>query len=155
MHHRLWKLAVNFNNLVLHKKIQYAFDHDDLYGNISLAFWGVIIEDKENLSGPALLEVILTVHLENFYFSSIVLFLLELFRQPLFIPSGRTKGNQVTVGHYEERVQSSTNESASKYRDFTVAASKTLVPGGKLENLMYILWGITGFKPPCCRRRPC
>lgn len=126
-----------------------------------MAFSGVIIEDKGNLSGPALLEVILTVHLENFYFSSIVRFLFELFRQPLFIPSGRTKGNQVTVGHYEAKFQSSTNESASKYRDFTVAASKTLVPGGKLENLMYILWGPrqwlkgTGFKPLYCRRRPC
>ena len=77
-------------------------------------------------------------------FSSIVLFLLELFRKPLFIPSGVTKGNQVTVGHYKEIFQSSTNEPARKYWDFTIGASKTLGPWGKLENLMHILWGPLG-----------
>lgn len=80
----------------------------------SNGFLGIIIEDKGNLSGPARLEVILTIRLENFI--SDPLFLLELFfLKPLFIPSGLAKGNQVTVGHYQEIFQSSGNESARKY----------------------------------------
>lgn len=82
----------------------------------------------------------------NFYFSptvfSFFFLLLELFTNPLFIPSGLTKGYKVTMGHNKEIFQPSANESARKYSDFTIGASKTLVPCGKLENLMYVLWGL-------------
>lgn len=78
-------------------------------------FLGLIIEDKGNLSGPARLEVILTIRLENFSSHLLFFFLLELLTNLLFIPSGLTKGNQVTMGHYKEIFQSSANESARKY----------------------------------------
>lgn len=48
------------------------------------------------------------------HFASIVLLLLELFAKLLFTPSGLTEENQVSMGHYEEIFQSSTNESARK-----------------------------------------
>lgn len=48
------------------------------------------------------------------------------------------------MGHNKEIFQSSANESARMYWDFTIGASKTLGPCGKLENLIYVLWGLLG-----------
>lgn len=79
MHHQPCWLAIHFNNLVLKEKMQYAFNRDGLYGNVGFStdHLGLIIEDKGNLSGPARLEVILTVHLENFIFHLLFFFLVR------------------------------------------------------------------------------
>lgn len=63
----------------------------------SNGFLRIIIEDKGNLSEPALLEVVLTIRLEIFishqlFFFSFFFLLLELFTKPLFIQIGLTKG---------------------------------------------------------------
>lgn len=117
VHHQLWKLAAHFNNLVLKTKNQYAFDHKDLYGNISfgISFLEPLSRTKGIFLGQHVWGVILTVHLENFI-SHLLFFSCEsFFTKPVFIPSGLTKGNQVSTGHYQETFQSSANESASKY----------------------------------------
>lgn len=79
MHHQPCWLAIHFNNLVLKEKMQYAFNRDGLYGNVGFNtdHLGLIIEDKGNLSGPARLEVILTVHLEIFIFHLLFFFLVR------------------------------------------------------------------------------
>lgn len=102
-HHQLWKLAVHFNNLVLKKKIQNAFDHDDLYGNISKLLrqwlsWNHYLGQRESIWASTF-GGYFNNQSGKLYFSSIVLLLLELLTKPLFIPSGLTKGNQVTMGH--------------------------------------------------------
>lgn len=89
------------------------------------------------------MEVVLTICLEIFI-SHQLFFLLAgafsgVFFNCYFMPSGLTRGKQVTMGHNVEIFQSSTNESARKYWDFTIGASKTLGPCGKLENVMYVL----------------
>lgn len=63
----------------------------------SNGFLGIIIEDKENLSGPACLVVNLTICLEIFISNLLFFFLLEILTTLLFIPGDLTKGNQVTT----------------------------------------------------------
>lgn len=91
-HHRLWKLAAHFNSLVLKKEIQYAFDHGDLYGNISKLLqqwlsWNHYRGQKESTSASTFGGYFNNAS-GSFYFSSIVLFLLELLTKLVLIPSG-------------------------------------------------------------------
>lgn len=103
----------------------------------SSGFLGIIIEDKENLSGPAHSEVILMISLEILI--SIIIFISTLYILHIYcflppplistiLPSGLTKGNQVTMGHNKEIIQSSSDESNKKHGEFTFE---------KVINLMY------------------
>lgn len=122
--HQLWNISVHFTDTTK-KNDPLQFDCDDLCGNISVGFLGIIIRYKGNISEPAQLEVILIVHLEIF---TSHLFVKKTKTKKLFIPSGSAEGNQVTMGHCKEMYRASTNESASKYWDFTIKVSKILGP---------------------------
>lgn len=92
--------------------------------------------------------MIFKAHLEIFT-SHLFLSSLEPPRKHVFIPTGLTKGNPVSMGHYKEILQVSTNDSSSNFRDFTSAVSKTLGPKGKVENRKGILWSsICGYREP-------
>ncbi|KAF0027540.1 hypothetical protein F2P81_020281 [Scophthalmus maximus] len=74
-------------------------------------------------------------------YGSIVTCLRAFFCKNVFIPS-LTKGNQVTGGHCMEIFQSSANESARKYGDFTIDVSalhQHQRAGAKYERLRFDL----------------